>query len=302
MRVVVSGSSGLIGAAVAKALRARGDEVTPLVRRSPGPGSGEARWDPAVGSIDAGALEGADAVIHLAGAGIGDKRWSTARRREIVSSRVQSTSLLGRTVVGLARPPSVMVSASAVGIYGDRGDEELTEDSAPGVGFLADLCRAWEDASAPATQAGVRVVRVRSGVVLSAHGGALRRQLLLFRIGLGGRLGNGRQWLSWISLADEVGAMLHVLDEAAVRGPVNATAPAPVTNREFTRDLGRVLRRPAMLAVPGFALRVALGADLASEMVLASQRVLPARLIATGYTFDHPDLDTALTAVLGSSA
>jgi len=302
MRVVVSGSSGLIGASVVKALLARGDEVTPLVRRPPVPGSGEARWDPSDGSIDTGALEGADAVIHLAGAGLGDKRWSTSRRREIVSSRVQSTSLLARTMAGLGRSPAVMVSASAVGFYGDRGEEELTEDSTPGRGFLADLCQAWEDATEPAAQAGVRVVRLRSGVVLSAHGGALRRQLPLFRIGLGGRLGNGRQWLSWISLPDEVGAVLHTLDKADLHGPVNATAPSPTTNRDFTRALGRVLHRPSVLAVPGFALRVALGADLASEMVLAGQRVFPTRLTATGYVFDHPDLDTALTAVLGGDS
>lgn len=301
MRVVVSGSSGLIGTSVVQALRARGDEVTTLVRRSP-VGSGEAGWDPADGSIDTSAVEGADAVIHLAGAGIGDKRWSTSRRREIVSSRVQSTSLLARTVARLGRTPAVMVSASAVGFYGDRGGEELTEDSTPGRGFLADVCQAWEDATEPAAQAGVRVVRLRSGVVLSARGGALGRQLPLFRVGLGGRLGTGRQWLSWISLPDEVGAVLHALDVEALRGPVNATAPAPATNRDFTRALGRVLHRPTVLAVPGVALRMALGADLASEMVLASQRVLPTRLTETGFGFDHPDLDTALTAVLGGGA
>jgi hypothetical protein len=296
MRVVVSGSSGLIGRSVVSELRARGDEVTPLVRRSPA--AGEARWDPTSGSIDAGALEGADAVVHLAGAGIGDKRWSTARRLEIVSSRVQATSLLARTLAGLSRPPSVMVSASAVGFYGDRGDEELTEDSESGSGFLADLCRAWEDAAEATVADGLRVVRLRSGVVLSAQGGALARQLPLFRLGIGGRLGSGRQWLSWISLPDEVGAVLHALGEPALRGPVNATAPAPVTNREFTRALGRALHRPAVMAVPGFALQVALGPDLASEMVLAGQRVLPNRLSATGYHFAHGDIDGALAALL----
>ena len=296
MRVVVSGASGLVGRSLSAALRARGDEVTPLVRRTPV--AGEARWDPAAGSIDAGALEGADGVVHLAGAGIGDKRWSAQRRREIVSSRVESTSLLARTLGGLTRPPATMVSASAVGFYGDRGDEVLTEDSGPGAGFLADVCRAWEDATGPAAHAGVRVVRLRSGVVLSAHGGALARQLPLFRLGIGGRLGSGAQWLSWISLPDEVGIILHALDDPALSGPVNATAPAPVTNRVFTRALGRALHRPAVLSVPGFALSIVLGPDLATEMVLAGQCVVPTRLTATGYSFRHANVDAALAAVL----
>ncbi len=296
MRVVVSGSSGLIGESVVTALRARGDDVTSLVRRAPA--AGEARWDPATGSIDTGALEGAGAVVHLAGAGIGDKRWSAARRHEIVSSRVQSTSLLARTLAGLSQPPTVLVSASAVGFYGDRGAEELSEDSAPGRGFLAELCRNWEDATKPATQAGIRVVLLRSGVVLSARGGALARQLPLFRLGMGGRLGSGRQWLSWISLPDVVGAILRALDEPSLQGPVNATAPAPVTNRDFTRALGRALGRPTVLAVPGFALRVALGSDLASEMVLAGQRVLPTKLTASGFHFDFVDIDSALAALV----
>jgi hypothetical protein len=300
MRVIVSGASGLVGSSLTAALRARGDEVTALVRRTPL--AGEARWDPAVGSIDAGALEGADALVHLAGTGIGDKRWSARRRQEILSSRVESTSLLMRAVTGLSRPPKTMVSASAVGFYGDRGDEELTEDSGPGTGFLADVCRAWEDATEPAAHAGVRVVRLRSGVVLSAHGGALARQLPLFRLGVGGRLGSGRQWLSWISLRDEVGAILGALDEPALRGPVNATAPTPVTNRDFTRALGRALHRPAVLAVPAVALRVALGPDLASELVLAGQRVVPTSLMATGFRFAHPDVDAALAAVLAPGA
>ncbi len=300
MRVVISGASGLIGGSVVSALRGRGDDVTPLVRRPPAPG--EARWDPTGGSIDTGAFEGADAVVHLAGAGIGDKRWSAARRCEIVSSRVQSTSLLARTLAGLDRPPTVLMSASAVGFYGDRGDEELTEESGPGRGFLAELCQAWEDATGPAADAGVRVVHLRSGVVLSARGGALARQLPLFRLGLGGRLGRGRQWLSWISLSDEVGAVLRALDDAALQGPVNATAPTPVTNRAFTGALGRALHRPTVLAVPGLALRVALGSDLASEMVLAGQRVLPTKLTASGYLFRHADIATALRAALAPGA
>jgi len=297
VRVVVTGSSGLIGGALVRALRARGAEVTTLVRRPPA-GPGEVRWDPAAGSLDGAVLDGAVAVVHLAGAGIGDRRWSTARRHELVTSRVASTSLLARTLAELERPPEVMVSASAVGYYGDRGDEELTEDSDPGPGFLADVCRQWEEATVAASEAGLRVVRLRSGVVLSADGGALARQLPLFRLGLGGRLGDGRQWLSWISLTDEVRAILHVLDERSLRGAVNATAPEPVTNRRFTAALGAALHRPAVLAVPGLALRLALGGDLASEMVLAGQRVLPARLLGAGFGFHHRTVDLALAAAL----
>jgi uncharacterized protein (TIGR01777 family) len=240
--------------------------------------------------------------VNLSGAGIGDKRWSAARRHEIVASRVQATALLARTLAELARPPSVLVNASAVGFYGDRGDETLTEASARGSGFLAAVCGSWEDATEPAVQRGLRVVRLRSGVVLSAHGGALARQLPLFRLGIGGRLGSGRQWFSWISLPDEVRAILHALDEPAVQGAVNATAPEPVTNRDFTRALGRALHRPSVMAVPGFALRIALGSDLASEMVLAGQRVLPTRLTATGFTFDHPRIETALANLFSPGA
>jgi uncharacterized protein (TIGR01777 family) len=296
MHVVISGSSGLIGRSVVAALRARGDEVTALVRRPPA--AGEAQWDPVAGSIDPGAFDGSDGVVHLAGAGIGDKRWSAPRRAEIVSSRVQTTTLLAHTLARLGHPPTVLVSASAVGFYGDRGDEVLTEESTGGTGFLAGVCRAWEVATEPAGQAGIRVVRLRSGVVLSSGGGALARQLPLFRYGIGGRLGSGRQWLSWITLADEVRAILHALDEPAVQGAVNATAPEPVTNRVFTRALGQALHRPSVLAVPGFALGVVLGPDLASEMVLAGQRVLPAKLTTTGFTFEEPRIDSALAALL----
>ena len=296
MRVVVSGSSGLVGGALLGALRARGDTVVPLVRRPPGPG--ELRWDPRSGTIDGAGLSGADAVVHLAGAGLGDKRWSPARRRAIVASRVDSTTLLASTLAHMTVPPAVLVSASAVGFYGDRGDEELTEQSGPGTGFLAELCERWEAATVPAAQRGVRVVRLRSGVVLSASGGALARQLPLFRLGLGGRLGPGSQWLSWISLDDEVGVILHALDHATLAGPVNATAPHPVTNGAFTRALGRALRRPAVLAVPAVALRVALGTELAQEMILAGQRVLPVAVTSAGYGFRHARVDDALAAAL----
>lgn len=296
MRVVVSGASGLVGRALVPALRAGGHETVVLVRRAAG--TGEVPWDPASGLVDGAALEGCDAVVHLSGAGIGDRRWSAARRRQLVASRVDSTALLARTLAGLQRPPSVLVSASAVGVYGDRGDEVLTEDSAPGTGFLSELCQAWEGATAPAHQAGLRVVHLRSAVVLAPDGGALARQLPLFRFGVGGRLGDGRQWLSWISLRDEVGAIAFLLDDDTVAGPVNASSPTPVTNRQFTRALAHAVHRPAPFAVPRAALGLALGRELAAEMVLASQRVVPARLTTAGYRFHDVDLSQTLASVL----
>jgi uncharacterized protein (TIGR01777 family) len=299
VRVAVSGSSGLIGTALCRALVGRGDEVVRLVRRPPGPG--EAAWDPAAGRVDEGALAGTDAVVNLAGAGIGDRRWTPGRRRELVASRVDATSVLARALAAAGERPRVLVNASAVGVYGDRGDELLDETSAPGSGFLADLCRRWEQATAPAAEAGVRVLCVRSGIVLSAAGGALGRQLSLFRLGLGARLGSGRQWVSWISIQDEVGVLLHVLDHDDLHGPVNAVAPGAVTNRQLTAALGRVLRRPAVLAVPAPLLRAALGRELADEALLASQRVRPAVLERSGYRFAHPDLDGALEALLAPS-
>ncbi|MDA8279103.1 MAG: TIGR01777 family oxidoreductase [Actinomycetota bacterium] len=298
MRVVVTGSSGLIGRAVVAALRARGDDVTLLVRHEPQSPS-ESQWDPAAGSIDPAAITGASAVVHLAGAGIADHRWSTQRKAEILGSRVRSTDLVARALAASA-PGSVLVSGSAIGIYGNRGDEVLDERSETGHGFLADVCQAWEAAAEPAASAGARVVLLRTGVVLSPGGGALGRQLPLFRLGLGGRLGDGRQWLSWISLADEVGAILHAIDEPALSGPVDATAPNPVTNGTFTSALAAAVHRPALLAVPRAALRLALGPELADEALLASQRVLPARLVATGYRFVAPDITTALTTLLAA--
>lgn len=296
MRVAVTGSTGMIGRALGDALRAGGHAMVPLVRREAGPG--EVSWDPARGTVDTAGLAGVDAVVHLAGAGIGDRRWTTARRAEIVRSRVDSTALLARTLAAAKPRPSVLVCASAVGVYGDRGDEVLTEESPLGHGFLAELCRDWEAAAGPAADAGVRVINLRSGIVLSAAGGALARQLPLFRAGLGGRLGSGRQWTSWVSIDDEVRAICFALEHPALVGPVNVTSPAPVTNRDFTAALGRALRRPAVVAVPAAALSVALGRQLAHEMVLASQRAVPTALQRASFEFAHPQLDDALSAVL----
>ncbi len=296
MRILVSGSSGLIGTALVNQLLQRDHEVVRLVRRPAGPG--EVRWDPPAGTIDAGGLQGVEGVVHLAGAGIGDHRWTDAYRREILESRTATTDLLARTLAAMDAPPAVMLSGSAIGWYGDRGDELLDESSAGGDGFLADVCRQWEAATAPAEAAGIRVAHLRTGIVLSPRGGALRKLLPLFRLGLGGRFGSGRQWQSWVSIDDEVAAIEHLLT-ADVAGPVNLTAPHPLTNREFTGELAHVLRRPAVLPIPGFGPKLLLGGDLAEALLLTGQRVVPTRLMSSGYQFRAPTLDVALRALLG---
>jgi uncharacterized protein len=293
MKVVITGSHGLIGTALGTALESGGHDVVRLTR-----GGGPMSWDPSRGQLDVAALAGVDAAVNLAGAGIGDKRWTPSRKEEIARSRTASTDLLCRGLAALNPKPSVLVSGSAVGIYGDRGDEILDEDSPIGSGSLVDIAREWEEATAPASQAGIRVARIRTGIVLSRSGGALKRQLPLFRLGLGGRLGSGRQYVSWITLEDEVGAIIHALTNASLAGPVNLTAPNPVTNADFTRALARALGRPAVLSVPSFALGVALGQEMTEEMLLASARVMPDRLQASGFQFKHPDLPEALSSVL----
>jgi uncharacterized protein (TIGR01777 family) len=307
MNVLLSGSHGLIGSALVDRLRREGHTVIRLVRPG-GDSAGAAdganlEWDPAAGRLDRAALDRSgpiDAVVNLAGAGIGDRRWSASRRRLIDASRRLSTRLLAETAAALDPAPSVVVSASAVGIYGDRGDEILTEASAPGTGFLADVCRAWEAAAGPAADAGIRVVCLRSGVVLSPDGGFLPRVLPLFRVGLGGRLGSGRQFVSWITLADEVDVILRAIADERLAGPVNATAPGPVTNGELTKALGRALHRPTPFAVPRPALGLAMGHDLAGELILASQRVVPAALEALNHRFGTTDLDDALASMVGA--
>jgi uncharacterized protein (TIGR01777 family) len=270
--------------------------VLRLVRRSSDE-PGAVRWDPDAGSIDAGALEGIDGFVHLAGEGIADKRWDAEQKRRILDSRTNGTDLIARTLAALERKPSVLVSASAIGIYGNRGDEVLTETSPPGQGFLADVVVAWEKATAPAADAGIRVATARTGIVLSAEGGALAKQLLPFKLGLGGRLGSGEQWWSWITIADEVGALRWLL-ERDVTGPVNLTAPGAVTNAAFTKALGRALHRPTFLPTPSVAPRLLLGRELADELLYGSQRVAPAVLTERGYPFQHTDIDGALRAVL----
>jgi len=292
MRVLLSGASGLIGSALARRL-AVSSEVVRLVRRDPLSAAKEIRWDPAAGRIEPKQLEGFDAVVHLAGENIGAGRWTAAKKASIRASRVEGTLLLAKTLARLNQPPKVLVSASAVGYYGDRGEEKLDESSGPGTGFLAEVCRAWEEAAMTAAEAGIRVVLARFGVVLSSEGGALARLLPLFRFGLGGRLGSGRQYMSWIALEDAVGAIAFALENDSLRGPVNVSSPQPVTNREFTQTLGRVLRRPTLLHAPSIALRAVLG-EMADEMLLASVRVYPRRLLEAGFSFSKPDLEAAL--------
>ncbi len=267
-----------------------------LVRRQAGPD--ESSWDPSTRTIDPDALEGCDAVVNLAGVGIGDRRWTTSRKRAIIDSRVAATTLLCETASHLEQKPSVVVSASAIGYYGDRGDEILTEESSPGSVFPSEICKAWEAATAAAERSGIRVVHLRTAVVLARHGGALARQLPLFRLALGGRLGRGDQWLSWISLRDEVRAIIHAMREPSLSGAVNASSPAPVSNAEFTASLAQVVHRPAFLTVPRPALRLALGRELADEAVLCSLRVLPSRLEESGFTFCDPSIGEALSSVL----
>jgi uncharacterized protein (TIGR01777 family) len=298
MRVLVTGSSGLLGSELVAELGRQGHQVTRLVRR-PTAGAGEASWDPSAGTIEAAKLEGHDAAVHLAGAGIGDHRWTDDHKRAVLDSRVQGTGLLTRTLAQLDRPPKVLASGSAVGYYGYESDQPVTEADPKGRGFLADVVAAWEDAAAPAEAAGIRTIRLRSGVVLTAKGGALKKQILPFNLGFGGRLGDGKQWLSWISLDDEVAAIIHLLTAEATSGPVNVTSPQPVTNKEFTATLARVLKRPAFMPVPTPALHALFGKEMTREMLLGGQRVLPARLQESGYTFAHPGLEGALRHTLG---
>ena len=297
MRIAITGASGLIGKALAPALEADRHEVLRLVRRE-ATTKGEIRWDPASGSIDARALEGLDAVVHLAGENIAAGRWTEARKARLRSSRVGPTRLLAEALAGLARKPQVLVSASALGFYGDRGDTWLSEADAPADDFLGRLSVEWEGAAAAAREAGIRVVHPRIGIVLSPLGGALAKMLPPFKAGLGGVVGPGTQYFSWITLDDLVGVIQHVLDRGDIEGPVNAVAPSPVTNSELTQTLGRVLRRPAVLPLPAFALRLALG-EMA-ETLLASARLRPERLLATGYRFRFPELEGALRHALGT--
>ncbi len=299
----MTGASGFIGSALVPALEADGHRVLRLVRpESKTAGGDTLSWEPMEGRIDAAGLEGVDAVIHLAGAGIGDKKWTPDRKRLIHESRVQGTTLLCETLAGLSNKPSVLVSASAVGYYGPRGDEVLTEESDSGEGWLAGVVRDWEQATAPAEAAGIRVVRTRSGAVLSPAGGILKRMLFPFKAGVGGRVGTGKQYMSWVTLNDEIGAFRHLLAHEELSGPVNVTAPNPVTNAEFTKTLGNAVRRPTAIPTPVFLLKIPYGMELVFNLLLSGQRVVPGRLQESGYQFEHATLEAALRDLLGKRA
>lgn len=301
LRVAVTGATGLVGGALVPALRAAGHRVDRVSRRPPAAGTTDIQWDPARGQLDPRALEGVDAVVHLAGESIAAFRWTAAVKDRIRRSRVDGTRLLAETLGRLPRRPRVLVAASAVGYYGNQGEAPLTEESPPGSGFLSEVCRAWEAAADPARAAGIRVVHPRLGLVLAGQGGALPRMALPFRLGAGGVIGSGRQYWSWIELADLVRVIELCLALETLAGPVNAVAPAPVTNREFTRVLGRVLGRPTLVPLPALAARLLLG-EMGQALLLDSARVLPRRLERAGFRFRHPELEGALRAALAGPA
>ncbi len=295
MKIAITGSSGLIGTALIESLARTGAEVVRVVRTNPGPN--DAVWDIHAGTIEASKLEGVDAVVHLAGEGIGDKKWSPERKQKVLESRTLGTALVAETIAGLQTPPSVFISGSAIGFYGDRGDEFLTENSVRGSGFLSDVVLAWESAALPAIDAGIRTAFIRTGVVLSREGGALKEQLPFFKLGVGGKIGDGRQYWSWVSIQDQVRAILHIID-SDISGPVNVTSPNPSTNADFTSALGRALGRPTFLPTPKFAVDLRLGKEAAKEMLFHSSRVLPQVLTDSGFNFLHPTIDEAFEALL----
>ena len=295
MRIAVTGSSGLIGTALVRSLLRDRHEVVRVVRRPPR-AEDEVEWDPKRQYVDAAGLAGCEAVVHLAGAGVGDRRWTEAYKKEIRDSRVLGTAAVSEAVASLDTPPRVLLCGSAIGYYGDTGERAVYESAPPGDGFLAGVCQEWEEASEAASEAGIRTVHARTGLVVSQEGGAWGRLFPIFRLGLGGRLGSGRQYWSFISLADHIAALRHILVTEQLTGPVNLTAPEPVTNREVTAVMGKVLHRPTLLTVPPPALRIALG-DFAQD-ALGSQRVLPRKLLESGFTFEHPTVEDAVRAAL----
>jgi uncharacterized protein len=299
MRVLMTGASGLVGTALAADLRAAGATANRFVRPGAAAAAGDVEWNPETGEMNLAAAEGVDAVVNLAGASIGGGRWTAKRKALLRSSRVDLTERLVAGLGRLKKPPAILVSASAIGYYGDRGEESLTEASASGQDFLAAITRDWEAAAMKAGQFGMRTVIARFGIVLAKNGGALPRMLTPFKMGVGGRIGSGKQWMSWVALDDVVGAIRFAMDDAAVRGPVNVVAPNPARNAEFTRVLARVLRRPAIFPAPAFALRFALG-EMADALLLSSQRVVPEKLAQQRFQFQYADLEAALRRALGA--
>jgi len=297
-RIGITGASGLIGSSLAVYLESGGHRVDRLVRKRPGRKPTDIYWDPENGEIDEAALEGLHAFVHLAGESLAAGRWNNARKRAILESRTRGTRLVAETLAARKVRPGVLISASATGFYGDRGDEELTEESEAGNGFLAEVCRAWEEATEPAREAGIRVVHLRTGMVLSGRGGALARMLIPFRLGLGGKIGGGGQQISWIGMEDLIEAICFLLQHDSISGPVNAVSPEPVANGEFTKTLGRVLRRPTILPLPSWAVSLLFG-EMGRTVLLSSARVLPRRLEKEGFLFTFPSLEAALRHELG---
>lgn len=297
MNILISGSTGMIGTALIEALKGQNHRITRLVRSPLRSSEPIVQWNPAAGTLPANEIADCDAVVHLAGESIAATRWTDAQKVKIRDSRVQGTKLLSETLAKLTKPPKVLVCASAIGYYGNRGDTILREDSGAGTGFLAEICQEWENAADPAKKKGIRVVHLRIGIVLTPKGGALAKMLLPFKLGVGGLVGSGRQYWSWVSLDDVIGAFHHALTNENLSGAVNAVAPRAVTNAEFTKALGKVLSRPTIFPLPGFAARLVLG-EMADDLLLSSARIEPARLLATGYKFQHPDLEGALRALL----
>ncbi|MCO6043989.1 TIGR01777 family oxidoreductase [Aeoliella sp. ICT_H6.2] len=296
--IAIGGASGLIGSALCTALELDGHTVKRLVRRPVKDPDREIYWKPSAGEIDTDALQGVDATVHLGGAGLAEHRWTDEYKQKIRESRVKSTRLLCETLAGFEKKPRVHVNASAIGYYGVRGDERIDETSPGGKGYLADVCRDWETATQPAWESGIRVCQIRIGVVLSSEGGALSKMLTPFRMGAGGTLGSGDQYMSWVALADVVSAIQFALDHDPLHGAVNATAPNPVTNREFTQTLGELLHRPTVMRTPAFAVRLMVGSEMADELLLGGARIYPTRLTGEGFEFACPDIRTALKAAL----
>jgi uncharacterized protein len=297
MKIAIAGASGMVGAAISPQLETDGHDVVRLVRNSPK--AGEIEWHPNQDSIDPAKLEGFEAIINLAGENVAEGRWTEDKKKKIHDSRVHGTHLISEAIAKLTTKPRCFLCASATGIYGDRGDETLVEQSESGGGFLAGVCREWEKATEPAHRAGVRVVNLRFGPILARAGGMLEKMLTPFKMGLGGKIGSGKQYISWIGIEDAIAAMKFALHDESIRGPLNVVSPAPVTNERFTRALGEVLSRPTVMAMPAFAARLAFG-EMADEMLLVSQKVLPKKLQAAGFQFEYSDLETALQHYVAS--
>ena len=299
MKVLITGSTGLVGSALAMFLTESGHTVRRLVRKTVDLAPDAFSWNPSTAQLDTGALEGVDAVVHLAGENIAAGRWTRARKQIIRESRLRGTRLLAETMARMSHPPPTLISASGINYYGNRDEERIFEDTSPGEGFLAGLCQEWEAATSPASERGVRVVLLRTGIVLSAKGGALLKMLLPFRLGVGGTIGSGRQYMSWITIDDLIGVIRFAAENSSIQGPINAVAPGAVTNAEFTRTLARILSRPSIFPLPAFAARLAMG-EMADELLLFSARVEPARLLAAGYQFRHRRLEAALRQILSA--